>query len=207
MVYDAAHAQVVMFGGSTDGLTRLGDTWLWNGTNWTEASTTGPTPRNGSAMVYDAATSQVVLFGGVDSTGFDQNDTWVWNGTTWTNVTPASPAPSPSARSDHSDGLRRGIGRGCFVRGILPAGFISTTPGCGMGLPGPMWTPSSSADRAHRARCAGHGVRRGARVRWSCSEGPTEVIINDTWVWSGANWTQVSSSGQRIRKLGLLPTQ
>ena len=191
MVYDAAHAQVVMFGGSTDGLTRLGDTWLWNGTNWTEASTTGPTPRNGSAMVYDAATSQVVLFGGVDSTGFDQNDTWVWNGTTWTNVTPASPAPSPSARSDHSMVYDAALGEVVLFGGSSSGIYLNDT----WVWNGTTWTnvtPSSSADSptARDAQGMAYDAALGQVVMFGGSNGS---YLNDTWVWSGANWTQVSS--------------
>jgi len=35
MAYDAAHQQVVMFGGF-HGSQLLSDTWVWNGTNWTQ---------------------------------------------------------------------------------------------------------------------------------------------------------------------------
>src|SRR5271166_2737266 len=94
MVYDAAHGQVVMFGGLVDG-TRLGDTWLWNGTSWTQANpANSPTPRDGTALVYDAAHSQVVLYGGILQSGFANSETWVWDGTNWTNVSPPA-ANSP----------------------------------------------------------------------------------------------------------------
>jgi hypothetical protein len=38
MAYDAAHAQVVLFGGfgGDIGGTSLGDTWTWDGTDWTQ---------------------------------------------------------------------------------------------------------------------------------------------------------------------------
>src|ERR1700690_837369 len=84
MVYDAAHGQVVMFGGIDNSNTRLGDTWLWNGTSWTNANpANSPSPRDGTALVYDAAHSQVVLYGGILQSGFANSETWVWNGTTW----------------------------------------------------------------------------------------------------------------------------
>jgi hypothetical protein len=36
MAYDAASQEVVLFGGYSLHLGDLGDTWSWNGTNWTE---------------------------------------------------------------------------------------------------------------------------------------------------------------------------
>ena len=63
MAYDAARQRVVLFGGFGGG--HLGDTWEWNGTNWTQLTpSTSPTARNAHAMAYDAARQRVVLLGG-----------------------------------------------------------------------------------------------------------------------------------------------
>jgi hypothetical protein len=61
----------------------LNDTWLWDGTAWTQAADTRPEPRAASAMV---AAATVLLFGGVNS--IDPNlpnanriiygDSWRW---------------------------------------------------------------------------------------------------------------------------------
>ena len=102
IVYDAAHGQVVLFGGVFPGNTDprvsnfLGDTWIWDGTNWNQKSPqTSPPARYAFGMAYDSAQSQVVLFGG--ALGFNTNlgDTWVWDGTNWTQK---SPQTSPPAR-------------------------------------------------------------------------------------------------------------
>jgi hypothetical protein len=77
MVYDAATGTVVLLENGT---------WTWNGTTWTQATTSASPP--GGSMAYDAATGTVVLFGG--------GETWTWNGTTWTEQAPAT---SPPARS------------------------------------------------------------------------------------------------------------
>ena len=36
MAYDSAHGQVVLFGGQDANLNALNDTWVWDGTNWTQ---------------------------------------------------------------------------------------------------------------------------------------------------------------------------
>lgn len=73
----------VMFGGQTTVASDfLSDTWLWDGTNWTQPSLglfgTGahPSGRSLASMAYDPDTGQVVLFGGLTTDGFQLNDTW-----------------------------------------------------------------------------------------------------------------------------------
>jgi len=81
MAYDSAHRKVVLFGGSDSSSSSLGDTWVWDGTNWTQNfPATSPPARAFHSMAYDAARGQVVLFGGccTSASGGDFNDTWVW---------------------------------------------------------------------------------------------------------------------------------
>ncbi len=116
LAYDAAHSQVVMFGGFTNGGV-VSDTWLWNGTNWTQANpANSPSARSNQTMVYDAAQGQVVMFGGaVTAQGSSRlNDTWLWNGANWTQVTGLSTTPPSAKQRRH--GLRCGPRPGCFVR-------------------------------------------------------------------------------------------
>jgi len=97
MAYDAESQQVVLFGGLGGSNSDLGDTWVWNGTSWTQATglSASPSARWGASMAYDAALGEVILFGGFDQNGVEDNDTWAWNGSAWTQL---SPAASPSAR-------------------------------------------------------------------------------------------------------------
>jgi Galactose oxidase, central domain len=95
---DGSRAAVVLFGGAGANGAGLNDTWLWNGTAWTQAADTGPDPRAAAAMV---AAATIVLFGGVNS--IDPNlpsanriiygDSWRWNGNVWTKVQDIGPAP------------------------------------------------------------------------------------------------------------------
>ena len=104
MAYDAAHGQVVLFGGLGASNAQLGDTWVWNGTSWSLASSNGPLARFGASMAYDGALGEVILFGGSDSGGNENNDTWAWNGTGWTQLSPAnSPTPARDSQSMEYD--------------------------------------------------------------------------------------------------------
>ena len=100
MAYDSARQRCVLFGGAQGSypfpLTTLGDTWEWDGTTWTQVTTSGPPARQGHKLAFDSANNRVVLFGGHvglnNSTFF--SDTWTWNGFAWTEVvTQNAPAP------------------------------------------------------------------------------------------------------------------
>jgi hypothetical protein len=55
MAYDAARGQVVLFGGG-NATQVFDDTWVWDGTTWTQkAPAHKPLGRSGHAMAYDAA--------------------------------------------------------------------------------------------------------------------------------------------------------
>src|SRR5207244_3469791 len=70
MAADRATGRVVLFGGLLqvgNTSTVLGDTWTWDGSNWTQQHpATSPPARDYAAMATDPATGHVVLFGGFD---------------------------------------------------------------------------------------------------------------------------------------------
>jgi hypothetical protein len=95
MAHDVAREQVVLFGGFSRG-NFVGDTWTWDGTDWTERSPAhSPAARSNTGMAYDADDGQVMLFGGASKHGA-LGDTWAWDGADWTERTPAH-SPSPRA--------------------------------------------------------------------------------------------------------------
>jgi hypothetical protein len=63
MTYDAARAEVVMFGGFTPPSSDRGDTWLWNGSAWTRSGT-DLAPRTHARMTYDANRGAAIVVGG-----------------------------------------------------------------------------------------------------------------------------------------------
>src|SRR2546421_96454 len=82
MAYDAAHGQVVLFGGESSRRPALpNDTWTWDGTDWMQQHPAhSPGSRMYAGSAYDPATSRVLMFGGLDSSGEPVNETWTWDG-------------------------------------------------------------------------------------------------------------------------------
>jgi Galactose oxidase, central domain len=101
MAYDAAHAQVVLFGGYGGSGADLNDTWTWDGTDWTQRTPAhSPAVRENPAMAYDAGHAQVVLFGGAREGGY-LGDTWTWDSA------PTSPTPGPGTAATGREAHRR----------------------------------------------------------------------------------------------------
>jgi hypothetical protein len=88
MAYDPVRKQVVTFGGHAPGnpASLLGDTWVWDGSDWTKASgglALTPQPRHGHKMAWHPGRQVIVMAGGVG-----QNSTWEWNGSSWSETVP-----------------------------------------------------------------------------------------------------------------------
>jgi galactose oxidase-like protein len=95
LVFDSLRQRTVCFGGLSniaDPRSAFGDTWEWDGQNWTQMADTGPPARAFHAMAYDADRGRTVLFGGQITDAF-LNDTWEWDGAEWTQVADSGPSP------------------------------------------------------------------------------------------------------------------
>ena len=68
LAYDAVRREVVLFGGTQPrafgpGFQPLGDTWLWDGSDWRLSAAVGPAPRDEHAFAFDPRRGRTVLFG------------------------------------------------------------------------------------------------------------------------------------------------
>jgi len=100
LVYDADRGVVVLFGGGrAAGSTVYGDTWEWDGSDWTERLDlpTSPPARWAHSMTYDEGRRRTILFGGLTGAYAAFDDTWEYDGHTWTRVAVSA---GPSARWD-----------------------------------------------------------------------------------------------------------
>ncbi len=180
----------MLFGGIAEG-DPLGDTWLWDGSNWSQAKVAGPSPRSIHAMAFDSVRGQVVLFGGQTA---DQllNDTWVWDGSNWTQEQPSQ--SDPPARSGHAMDFDTAHGQV-----VMFGGFDSSSPlGDTWLWDGMQWTPVFPKDRppARGFHAFAYDGKNGQTILFgggaSGSLGVNNSLFHDTWVWDGANWTQMS---------------
>ncbi len=162
----------------------FGDTWVWNGTNWTqEFPANSPSARGAFGMAYDAAQNQVVLFGGFGGIS-DLNDTWVWDGTNWTQL---SPANSPPARAAFVMVYDAAQGQVVLFGGLNSGNDLNDT----WVWDGTNWTeefPASSPSPRSDFDMA-YDTVHGQVVLFGGSNG-SATPLNDTWVWDGTNWTQ-----------------
>jgi uncharacterized protein (TIGR03437 family) len=189
MAYDSARGQVVLFGGENAANFLCGDTWVWDGANWTQKfPQTSPPAREAHAMAYDSAHAQVVLFGGnggasVLGPGY-LNDTWVWDGSNWTRKSPQTSSP---ARFGHAMAYDSAHGQVVLFGGTSANLFTDTWV-----WDGANWTqqsPQSSPPGRNFGAMAYDSAHGQVVVFGGNNNG---AFLNDTWVWDGSNWTKRS---------------
>lgn len=98
MAYDSVREVVVLFGG-TNGTTRNGETWEWNGAAWIQRIVDSPGEVSSHAMAYDAGRGVTVLFGGSDSDNNLRGQTWEWDGASWSRRDDKGEGPAPRIQS------------------------------------------------------------------------------------------------------------
>ena len=213
MAYDTATGQLILFGGayttsSTKSRVDLSTTWDWNGTTWTEVSSTGPTtahsaassPFDFSSMAYDKATRQLILFGGYSQTYGDLRTTWEWNGTTWALL---SPTTSPTYRSSPAIAYDTASGQLILFGGFtgtdghpVTTWSLSTT----WEWNGTTWTELSPAKSPHGRQNASiaYDPTLGQLVlfggSYTVSGSFDGIFLSTTWEWNGSTWTELATA-------------
>jgi len=230
MAYDAARDRLVLVGGTQQlSGSFLSDTWLFDGTTWTEASPSTPAPPvTGAGLAYDPVRERVVMARPVWGVA---GETWQWDGTTWAQVDTATPLPDSYTFSLAWDADEERI--------------LALAGGQLFQLDDATWSPRSDADDADLERDGGSitydALRRrvvllrgGSTVwehdgtRWIAIEQPAPVTRNsaavaydaersrlvmaggysdhyldDTWEWDGSAWTRGAVTGFTAYDLGM----
>jgi hypothetical protein len=181
------NGNVVLFGGHDPNMgccSAYGDTWTWDGSNWTEQHpANAPSERSCVGMAYDAARGKVVLFGGFAPLGGGFADTWTWDGTTWTQRHPTTSPPGAGCVGMSYDAARLQV---VLSIGEDPGGNQTWT------WDGTDWTqqrpftapwgstaPSMAYDGARRQTVLFGGFH-------SCFDSFCDR--KETFVWNGTNW-------------------
>jgi len=174
--------QIVLFGGVLGG-TEYADTWIWDGTTWSERHPTmAPAARSDAAIT--SIGGRAVLYGGGSKAG-DYADFWAWDGAGWTALPSSSPSPSsssnfPSARA--GAGMAT-LGSKVVLFGGIEGVFFNDTW---------EWDGTSWALRLP-------GMTPPARESFAMATLPDRVVVfggwvgvdaDDTWEWDGTAWRQ-----------------
>ncbi|MCA8973529.1 MAG: hypothetical protein KDC98_02355, partial [Planctomycetes bacterium] len=175
----------LLFGGDDQYGSDYGDTWRWDGSNWSQVATGGPLGRSHAAVFRHQGS--VLLFGGLRMGSFPigpLGDQWSWNGTSWSQQQPAaSPGPRWGAAAAY-DVVRN--------ESVLFGGFDTVTRGDTWVFDGQSWstrTPALSPP-ARRDHLMAYDVGRGRLVLFGGIDA-SGTFLRDTWEWDGANWAQI----------------
>jgi hypothetical protein len=202
MAFDGTN--VMLYGGfapfNTSG--PLQDTWVWNGSTWTQLG--GPTPpgpslspqpfgRWSAAAAY-IGNHQVVMFGGTNNL-YQLLETWLWNGSTqtWSQVVVPN-GGSPNARIGHMM-----AGNGAVSNTALLFGGQGTNSQFN-----DTWTYTVAGGWVKLSPATSPSVRSNANLVydsvnniWVMFGGKNEYnYLDETWVWNGTTWSLAISGAQ-----------
>jgi hypothetical protein len=177
--YDAARKQIVLFGGYQS--TNFDDTWVRNGTTWSEPAVATPwaepSARSNAGAAYDAMRKRVVLFGGRTEAGPDSGETWEWDGRQWQLMAPTTP---PSAR-DNTRLIYNAAARQIMLFGGESLADMYTYSGTA-------WAPA--------AMSGGRTALRGTALTWDSglsrlvnfagNDNSTFNPVDTMWTWTAA---------------------
>lgn len=204
MAYDASSRQLVLFGGQRDlgcdGNGFVNNTWVWNGTGWTQqANTSAPSPRAFASMSYDPANGGLVLFGGQSATGtcnppvtsdaVSHDGTFLWNGNAWSNLAATGPSPRYGTAMSYDPSIGE----------LVLFGGTASAYGTGPGLGdtwlwnGTAWSPSAATGPSARfgallkenANLAAPVLFAGSSSAAGAGSTPT-----GTWTFTGSAWVK-----------------
>jgi hypothetical protein len=183
MVYDTQQQRILLWGGERGAQGPLGDTWEWDGTNWTQVADMGPF--GSGAMAYDDDRSLVVL---VDET----RNTWEWDGSEWTQVAAEGPVLTPGAVA-YDKRRKRTV---AFEASFTTTGASTRT----WEWDGVEWTQVADTGPGPRS---GHTVvrddARNCLVLFGGSDLTQTTSFGDTWTWDGQRWQQQAAFGPAAR--------
>jgi hypothetical protein len=173
----------------------MGDTWEWDGANWTQMQDVGPQPRSQLALAFDNTRGRTVLFGGTGATeriGDTETfgDTWEWDGSDWTQVQDVG----PPARSRHAMAFDSDRQRTVLFGGSGVGALTGDT----WEWDGTVWTQVEDVGPPIRElHGVGYATDRKRIVLFGGSD--ANAALDDTWEWDSTHWTQVQDVGPPAR--------
>lgn len=193
LAFDSNRSRVVMFGGITGiGAPKevlAGDTWEWDGENWTQVEDIGPSARKWFAAAYDRNRKRLVLFGGLTASGAASGETWEWDGQDWTQVSETGP-PARVLHAMAFDSSKNVV--------TLFGGELLGAPGTVLNdtweWNGQYWTQQEDAGPNRYLHAMAYDDSRKRLVLFGGADEQTHEQ-GDTWEWDGTTWTQRTDFG------------
>ncbi len=196
LAVDTLLGNVLLYGGD-DGNNRLAndETWLYDGTDWTLASSLqSPGGLARHCMAFDLVRQTTVLFGGRHDSWVPtqlRNGTWEFANGAWA---PAFPNTVPPARGDAAMCYQPALGQVLMFGGHdgndVP--FDDT-----WAFDGTDWTQLNTTGPKPAARAGARMeqiLTRNIAVLMGGQDSQTMQIYNDTWEHDGVNWRQVNGT-------------
>ncbi|MCA8974126.1 MAG: hypothetical protein KDC98_05360 [Planctomycetes bacterium] len=189
MAYLPQADHIVLFGGNDGTSAQRRDTWLFDGTDWTQGPAPGPsTPgrRQNPLFGYDPVLGEVLMYGGGDSSGF-LSDTWSWDGIQWTQRFPASTPGPRSSGVMFETGTRTLIYGGSVPNPYAPP--VSAYSADMWEWDGSTWSMLNSFPFSRTDYGTAYDARRDRIVlfggRTDCGSG---TLLAETWEFDGNAW-------------------
>jgi hypothetical protein len=159
MAYDAIRDEVVMFGGRGDERD-WDDTWIWDGSDWTEREVErAPFRRYGAATAFDENRGVIVVHGGM-STWRVFDDTWAWDGERWRELHCPADVSTPGPRHHHAATYDPATRTTMMFGGSTPTRFRTSD----------QWRLKWLSGPASDGACCGDGVCDPSESCGTCSE-------------------------------------
>ena len=198
--FDAAEGSIVMFGGVSAGNTSTASTWTFAGGEWTlqpvhEYPHPIP-PLYGAAMLYWQPGQYVDMYGG-QANSSALNLSWEWIEYRWQEINSGTP---PAGRVQASVAVNSTSQVGVLFGGATSANGSITASTWLFGSDG-RWSEAPAAQgpsARFQAGFAYDGTDQYFVLFGGCgSITAPSIPLNDTWTFSGANWTNISASADR----------
>jgi N-acetylneuraminic acid mutarotase len=199
MAYDEARQRVVLFGGTGNGPSNLGDVWEFDGTQWTATNpAVAPPGRAGLAMAYDSADHSIWVAGGLSYSASGQftpeyDDLWRYRSADGWMQMGSTLAPSATVGPMVFDTARqRFVVRGASYRPFTWELDVRT----GHWDPRPAVSEQSDwgvefVNRNINDQPFAYDTGRGKAVLLDQTKSGNEVL----WEWDGQKWTRRACPG------------
>jgi Galactose oxidase, central domain len=190
LAFDSNRSRVVMFGGETafgPPSVLAGDTWEWDGNNWTQVEDIGPSARRRFAVAYDRNRNRLVLFGGFTASG-PSGETWEWDGQEWTQVSETG----PQERTLHAMAFDSSKNVVTLFGGQLEQ--EQTVLNDTWEWNGQDWTQQEDRGPDRSLHAMAYDDSRKRLVLFGGTDAHAQEQ-GDTWEWDGTGWTQRTDFG------------